>query len=72
MSIDSTAAGWQPIATAPLDGTPVRIRHREVPSVVMAWNSSTRRWEGYSFTVLRTYWCPKEPQQPEEWQPVWA
>jgi len=64
---------WQPIKTAPRDGTPVRLKCDARPDFgehCMAW-SRRNRWEGRAFAICRsvaTWWDEAAPQ-PTHWQP---
>jgi hypothetical protein len=52
--------GWQPIETAPKDGSIVQLRdERRVYNCAMAWNKTRNQWEGMSFGVMgaaKTSW----------------
>lgn len=72
--VTTPARNWQPIETAPLDGTIVHLRsprHQRV-SNVMFWNPSHKRWEGRALTAMgpvRICWDQSE-EQPTEWAPL--
>ncbi len=62
---------WQPIETAPKDGTLVLLRNAEhAPMQALGWNRQTKRWEGKAFTALgvrRVVW-DEESAPPTEWR----
>ena len=51
---------WQPIKTAPKDGTIIRLRdEKRIHSSVMAWNKKRKQWEGMAYSMIgsaKTYW----------------
>jgi hypothetical protein len=61
-------AEFQPIAAAPLDGTPVLLTcetHPEFGAHVMGWSTKEKRWEGWAFAPMqkvRTCWDEAQPQ----------
>lgn len=67
--------GWNPIATAPKDGTIIRMRdEKRMYNCVMAWDKKRKLWTGMAYGMMgasRTYWdeefCPIF-----EWQHVGA
>lgn len=67
--------GWNPIATAPKDGSIIRLRdEKRMYNCVMAWDEKRKLWTGMAygmFGAARTYWdeefCPIF-----EWQHVGA
>jgi hypothetical protein len=65
---------WQPIETAPRDGTPVYVKsdgNLTWGSHLLAWNSRTQRWEGKVFLPLGpivTFW-DDSLDQPTHWKP---
>jgi hypothetical protein len=64
---------WQPIHTAPRDGTPVKLRCARRPEFgvhFLGWNAKRRRWEGYVFAVAgrRKVWWDPAAIPPTEWQ----
>jgi hypothetical protein len=47
--------GWQPIETAPRDGTPIEVcntRHRSHPPVIVKWSE-----DGFSDMLPEPHWC---------------
>ena len=50
---------WRPIATAPKDGTVIRVREGEWAPCHVYWSHG--RWEGieYAFTRRPTEWMPR-------------
>lgn len=66
--------GWQPIETAPRDGTVVHLKCESRPDFsqqVMYWDNNRGWWAGYAFALMRrvsTYWDPEAPQ-PTHWRP---
>jgi hypothetical protein len=67
--------GWQSIASAPKDGTIIRLRdEKRMYNCVMAWDKKRKLWTGMSYSMMgasKTYWdeefCPIF-----EWQHVGA
>ena len=60
---------WQPISTAPRDGTVIQVRSPAHGRHVMEWNSTARRWEGIVFAPMgsrRVCW-DENAEQPTEW-----
>jgi hypothetical protein len=60
---------WQPIDTAPKDGTLVYLKSQKHPDVceIMSWQ--TQYWIGFKHTLmgsLKTYWDPADP--PTHWR----
>ncbi len=51
---------WQPISTAPKDGSIIRLRdEKHLYDCAMAWDGKEKLWTGTAFGVLgssRTYW----------------
>ena len=51
---------WEPYATAPRDGSIVRLRdEKKLYQTAMYWDEKSKRWEGMSFGVMgssKTYW----------------
>lgn len=64
---------WQPIFTAPKDGSIVRLRDsRHVYNCAMAWNKRRKRWEGMAFSTMgstKTWW-DEGFIAIHEWQPL--
>ena len=64
---------FEPIESAPQDGTPVILAcdaHPEFGAHVMAWSTANKRWEGWAFGVVRkvkTWWDVGQPQ-PTHWK----
>lgn len=71
----SAVSAWQPIETAPRDGTIVLLRHalrKDWKPQAMAWNAKTKQWEGMGFSMMRSFrtaW-DKEAIQPDQWAPI--
>lgn len=67
----AAAEAWHPIATAPHDGTLIRLRSPKHPGPhVMEWNRKAKRWEGVTFAPMgsrRVCW-DEDAEQPTEWQ----
>lgn len=69
------AVGFEPIETAPKDGTIVVLTCQSKPEFgehVMAWSKSRNRWEGMHFGYIGstpTYW-DTEIEQPTHWRPA--
>lgn len=64
---------WQPISTAPLDGTAIKLRSPKfAPPDAMSWDKRTKRWEGMIFAPMRaiSVWWDEEAEQPTEWMPI--
>lgn len=67
--------GWEPISTAPKDGTIIRLRdEKRMYNCVMSWDKKRKLWTGMAQGMMgtsRTYWdeefCPIF-----EWQHVGA
>lgn len=63
-AIDAPAPQWQPIVTAPKDGTPVLLDHPDWHMRVMrgAWDQEVLAWHvlGFGYTA----------KQPTRWQPL--
>ena len=51
---------WNPIATAPKDGSIVLLRDADhVCDCAMYWNEKTGRWEGMAYSMMgavKTHW----------------
>jgi len=51
---------WQPIETAPKDGSIVQLRdEKKMYKCVMKWNKRKKRWEGMSYGMMgasKTTW----------------
>ena len=66
---------WQPIETAPKDGTIVRLRCETRPDFsepIMYWDKRRKRWAGFAYAIARryrTFWDPELPQ-PTHWCPL--
>jgi len=67
---------WQPMSTAPRNGTLVRLRGTDAPTVEMRWDAEATSWvqPGKGLWVhpsgLLT-WSEHRPEgAPEEWAPV--
>lgn len=62
---------WQPIETAPKDGTIVRLRSpSHEPKQAFYWSKKAKRWETIQFGVMgraRACWDP-DAEQPTEWK----
>lgn len=67
---------WQPIATAPKDGTVVLLAndaHPEMGVHAMAWKAEMGHWEGHQFTPGThgaRFWDRDATNQPTHWQPL--
>ncbi len=64
---------WNPIETAPKDGTIVRLRDEQnLYSAVMKWNKKHKRWEGRDFGVMGTRLTTwdKSVCKIHEWSPI--
>ncbi|MEC9345534.1 MAG: hypothetical protein VYB54_04855 [Pseudomonadota bacterium] len=61
---------WQPIETAPKDGTPVLVwsEHDEPSAVVARWEWTWDMWE-YVDTMLADV-SPEGPPAPSHWSPI--
>jgi len=74
-SVLNDRLGWNPIATAPKDGTIIRLRdEKRMYNCVMAWDKKRKLWTGMAYGMMgasRTYWdekfCPIF-----EWQHIGA
>ena len=62
---------WQPIETAPKDGTEVLLWTDEYPRVVSASYREFGEWEGWTFTdeALADI-QPEGPREPSHWMPL--
>lgn len=51
---------WQPISTAPKDGSIIRLRdEKQMYNFVGSWDKKKKLWTGMSYSVFgatRTYW----------------
>lgn len=63
---------WQPIETAPRDGTIVRVWREEFGEFVMAWNDKRSRWEGKHWGPIRalSIWWDIDAPQPTHWRAI--
>ena len=65
-------SNFEPIESAPRDGTPVLLRceqHPEFGVHLMGWSGKNHRWEGWAFALLRrmpVWWDDAQPQ-PTHW-----
>lgn len=70
-----TPLNWQPIATAPRDGSLVHLRHPAFGTHrCFAWHKRRKRWEGEVFGtmgIIHVWWDTKA-EQPTEWAAVSA
>lgn len=63
---------WQPIATAPRNGTLIRVRHPEHGAHLVQWDRRRKVWKGTDFGIMgpiRWHWT-KTAEQPTEWAAV--
>ena len=64
---------WQPIETAPKDGTPVILRdEKEECKAAMRWVKSHKRWEGQYIGIMgpiRIMW-DESYCKPTHWMPL--
>jgi hypothetical protein len=68
---------WQPISSAPRDGTPVYVRNEEHPtwgSHLLYWDQESRRWMGVGFAIFGPIkkWWDQDLDQPTHWTPAGA
>lgn len=63
---------WKPIASAPLDGTLVRLRSPKYGEHRMSWAKKEKRWEATVFLPMRPakVWWDLAFEQPTEWAPI--
>ncbi len=64
---------WQPIETAPKDGTPIRLKCELRPDFgehLLYWDGRNKRWAGYDFTAMgsRDTWWDESQPQPTHWR----
>lgn len=64
---------WQPIETAPRDGTVVRLKCAARPEFgehAMKWSQFRMRWEGVIFAPMRRIyiWWDEKAEQPTHWR----
>lgn len=72
---DDSMSNWNPIDTAPKDGTPVRLMCESQPSYgehLMKWSKRNKRWECKVFAIMRavTGWWDEAAAPPTHWQPA--
>jgi hypothetical protein len=68
-------SAWQPIETAPKDGTPVRLKceaHPEFGEHLMWWEAKSERWECDLYAPMRKVraWWDLEQPQPTHWKQI--
>jgi hypothetical protein len=55
-----TKSEWQPISTAPKDGSIIRLRDADkIYLCAMAWDKKEKKWCGMAFSAMgssKTYW----------------
>jgi hypothetical protein len=64
---------WQPIETAPLDGTPVRLKSENfAPAEAFWWSDKFAVWQTRVFAVAASYsaWWDELAEQPSHWKPI--
>ena len=47
---EADAESWEPMETAPLDGTPIRVRRGELVASV-SWSNTVGAWESLTFPI---------------------
>ena len=71
--LEARTHDWQPIETAPRDGTPIRLRSPSyAPAQPLWWDKKKRRWATWTFAVARRIegWWDEEEEAPTHWMPI--